>query len=124
MQTFAEFEVAFCAALQQERSDLQGLFGASEAKLAAWVRHLFQQYLGYTHWKEITSEGTAHVGSKGSKQLFPDLRVQIADTGLIFIECKRSGRLDGPKGKEEYDEAVAQLKSYIRAHIDQSAIRP
>jgi hypothetical protein len=52
------------------------------------------------------------------------LRVHIADTGLIFIECKRLGRLDGPKAKEEFDSAIAQLKSYIRAHIDQAAIKP
>src|SRR4051794_3363079 len=111
MQTFSEFESAFNANLQQERSDLQGLSGASEAQLTAWIRHLFQEYLGYTHWKEITSEGSAWVGSKGSKQLFPDLRVHIADTGLIFIESKRLGRLDGPKAKEESDAAIAQLKS-------------
>jgi hypothetical protein len=124
MSTFVEFESAFAAALRQERSDLQGLSGASEAQLTAWIRHLFQEFLGYTHWKEITSEGSGQVGSKGSKQLFPDLRVQIAETGLIFIECKRFGRLEGTRGKEEYDEASAQLKSYIRAHIDQAAVKP
>jgi hypothetical protein len=49
MTSFAEFESAFLDALQQVRSDLQGLQAASEAQLSAWIQHLFQQYLGYTH---------------------------------------------------------------------------
>src|SRR6516162_7660171 len=108
MKTFAEFEAAFLGALQQERSDLQGLQGANEAQLSAWIEHLFRQ-LGYTHWKEITREGSAPIGSKGSKQLFPDLRIDVLDNGLIFVECKRLGRLDGPKGQDELKDAVSQL---------------
>jgi len=124
MNSFAEFESAFLGALQQERSDLQSLQGASEAQLSAWIEHLFRQHLGYTHWKEITrAEGTP-VGSKGGKQLFPDLRIDILDNGLIFIECKRLGRLDGPKGPEELDDGVSQLRSYIRAHLDRASIKP
>src|SRR5438093_1336919 len=124
MTSFAEFESAFLAALQQERSDLQGLQGAPEAQVSAWIEHLFRQYLGYTHWKEISREGGAPVGAKGSKQLFPDLRIDILDNGLIFVECKRLGRLDGPKGQEELDDGVSQLRSYIRAHVDQVAVKP
>jgi Domain of unknown function (DUF4268) len=100
------------------------LQGASEAQLSAWVQHLFQAYLGYTHWKEITREGASPIGSKGSKQLFPDLRINILDNGVIFIECKRPGRLDGPKGQEELKEAEYQLMSYIRAYVDQATIKP
>lgn len=122
--SFGEFESAFLGALQQERSDLQGLQGASEAQLSAWIQHLFQEYLGYTHWKEITREGTAPVGSKGSKQLFPDLRIDVLDNGLIFVECKRLGRLDGPKGQDELNDAVDQLRTYIRAHVDHATIKP
>src|SRR5262249_31387385 len=117
MKSFAEFESAFLGALQQERSDLQGLQGANEAQLSAWIEHLFRQYLRYTHWKEITREGAAPVGAKGGKQLFPDLRIDILENGLIFVECKRPGRLDGPKGQEELDDAVSQLRAYIRAHV-------
>jgi hypothetical protein len=124
MKSFAEFESAFLGALQQERSDLQGLQLASEAQLSAWIEHLFRQYLGYTHWKEITREATTPVGSRGSKQLFPDLRVDVHDNGLIFVECKRMGRLDGPKGQEELNDGVSQLRAYIRAHVDQAAIKP
>src|SRR5262249_48738631 len=85
---------------------------------------LIRQYLGYTYWKEITREGTTPVGSKGSKQLFPDLRVEVVDNGLIFVECKKLGRLDGPKGPEEQNDAVSQLRAYIRAHVDQANIKP
>ena len=98
--------------------------GASEAQLSAWVQHIFQQYLGYTHWKEITREGSSPVGSKGSKQLFPDLRINVLETGVIFVECKRLGRLDGPKGQVELEEAKNQLMSYIRAFVDQAATKP
>src|SRR5437868_5246941 len=90
MKAFAEFEPSFLGALQQERSDLQGLQGANEAQVSAWIEHLFRQYLGYTHWREITREGSAGVGSKGSKQLFPDLRIDILDSGLIFGAEKRT----------------------------------
>jgi hypothetical protein len=124
MKSFAEFESDFLTALQQERSDLQSLQGASEAQLSAWIEHLFRQYLGYTHWKEITREAGAAIGSKGSKQLFPDLRIDILDNGLIFVECKRLGRLDSSKGQEELNEGVNQLRSYIRAHVDQASIKP
>jgi hypothetical protein len=124
MKSFAEFEAAFLGALQQERADLQGLQGASEAQLSAWIEHLFREYLGYTHWKEIMREGSAQIGSKGSKQLFPDLRVDIIDSGHIFVECKRLGRLDGPKGQDELNDGVNQLRSYIRAHTDQAPIKP
>jgi hypothetical protein len=123
MKSFAEFESAFLGALQQERSDLQGLQGANEAQLSAWIEHLFRQ-LGYTHWKEITREGSAPIGSKGSKQLFPDLRIDVLDNGLIFVECKRLGRLDGPKGQDELKDAVSQLRAYIRAHVDQASTKP
>jgi predicted transport protein len=34
------------------------------------------------------------------------------------------GRLDGPKGQDELNGAVNQLRSYIRAHIDQASIKP
>ena len=84
--------------------------GASEAQLSAWIEHLFRVYLGYTHWKEITREGSAPVGSKGSKQLFPDLRIDVHDNGLIFVESKRLGRLDGPKGQDELNDGVSQLR--------------
>src|SRR4051794_24200243 len=124
MKSFTEFESAFLGALQQERSDLQGLQGSSEAQLSAWVEHLFRDYLGYTHFKEITREGSSPIGSKGSKQLFPDLRINVLDNGVIFVECKRFGRLDGPKGPEELADAVSQLKSYIRAHVDHVTIKP
>ena len=124
MKSFAEFESAFLGALQQERSDLQGLHGASEAQLSAWIEHLFREYLGYTHWKEITREGTTPIGSKGSKQLFPDLRIDVLDNGLIFVECKRLGRLDGPKGQEELNDGVRQLRTYIHAHVDQAGVKP
>ena len=124
MTAFAEFESAFLAALQQERSDLQGLQAASEAQVSAWIQHLFQHYLGYTHWKEITREGSSPIGSKGSKQLFPDLRIDILDNGVIFVECKRLGRLDGPKGPDELNDAVSQLRAYIRAHVDKATIKP
>ena len=66
MKSFAEFEAAFLGGLQQERSELQGLQGQSEAQLSAWIEHLFREYLGYTHFREITREGSAPIGSKGS----------------------------------------------------------
>ena len=124
MKSFAEFEHAFLSALQQERSELQGLQGESEAQLSGWIEHLFRQYLGYTHWKEITREGSSPIGAKGSKQLFPDLRIDVLDNGVIFVECKKLGRLDGPKGQDELSDAVNQLRSYIRAHVDQATIKP
>jgi hypothetical protein len=124
MKSFAEFEPAFLTALQQERSDLQGLQGASEAQVSAWIEHLFRQYLGYNHWKEITRAEGASVGSKSSKQLFPDLRIDVLDNGLNFVECKRPGRLDGPKGPDELNDAVSQLRSYIRAYVDRVSIKP
>jgi hypothetical protein len=124
MKTFAEFEAAFLGALQQERSDLQGLQGATEAQLSAWIEHLFRQYLGYTHWKEISRGENTPIGSKGSKQLFPDLRIDVLDSGLIFVECKRLGRLDGSKAQEELDDGVSQLRSYIRAHLDRVSSKP
>jgi hypothetical protein len=123
MPSFAEFESAFLAALQEERSNLQGLQGAVEAQLSAWVEHLFREHLGYS-WKDFTRGEGAHVGSKGGKQLFPDLRIDIPDTGLIFVECKRPGRLDGPKSQEELDDGVSQLRSYIRAHVDKAGAKP
>jgi hypothetical protein len=67
MNAFAEFESAFLKALDQERSELQGLHGESEAQLSQWVEHLFRDFLGYSHFKEITREGSAPIGSKGSK---------------------------------------------------------
>jgi hypothetical protein len=100
---------------------LKGL--AVEAQLSAWIEHLFREYLGYI-WKDFTREEGAHIGAKGGKQLFPDLRIEIPDTGLIFVECKRPGRLDGPRGKEEMDEGVSQLRTYIRAHIDKANSKP
>ncbi len=124
MQSFAEFEPIFLTALQQERSELQGLQGESEAQLSAWIQHLFQHYLGYTHFREITREGSTPLGSKGSKQLFPDLRINVLDNGVIFVECKKLGRLDGPKGQDELSDAVTQLRGYIRAHVDQANIKP
>ncbi|HLN32537.1 MAG TPA: hypothetical protein VK395_32715 [Gemmataceae bacterium] len=124
MNSFPEFEAAFIPSLQQERSDLQGLQGASEAQLSAWVQPLFQQYLGYSHWKEITREASTPIGSKGSKQLFPDLRINVLDNGVIFVECKRSGRLEGPKGQDELNDAVSQLRAYIRAYVDQASVKP
>ncbi|HLJ92944.1 MAG TPA: hypothetical protein VKU02_07110 [Gemmataceae bacterium] len=124
MKSFTEFESALLGALQQERSDLQGLQAASEAQLSAWVEHLFREYLGYTHWKEISREGSTPVGSKGSKQLFPDLRIEVLDNGLIFVECKRPGRLDGPKGQDELNDAANQLRTYIRAHVDRATVKP
>jgi Domain of unknown function (DUF4268) len=123
MKSFPEFESVFLGALQQERSDLQDLQGASEAQLSAWIEHLFQVYLGYSYKDFSRGEGM-HIGAKGGKQLFPDLRIDILDNGLIFIECKRQGRLDGPKGKEERDDAVSQLMSYIRAHLDRASTKP
>jgi hypothetical protein len=122
MMSFADFESPFLGSLQQERSDLQGLQGSAEAQLSGWIEHLFRQYLGYTHWKEINRGGGMTVGSKGGKKLFPDLRIDIADNGLIFIECKRPGRLDGPKGAEEIADGVSQLMTYIRTHVDQATV--
>jgi hypothetical protein len=128
MKSFAEFESAILAALPQERSDLQGFQGASEAQLSAWVQHLFQQYLGYTYKEILHGEGL-QVGSKGGKQLFTDLHINILDNGVIFIECKRLGLLGGPGGQKELASAVSQLKSYILmshlgGHSNQATIRP
>jgi hypothetical protein len=124
MKSFADFESAFLGSLQQERSDLQGLQGSTEAQLSGWLEHLFRQYLGYTHWKEITREGGMTIGAKGGKKLYPDLRIDITDNGLIFVEGKRLGRLEGPKGTEELADGVSQLKAYIRTHVDQASVKP
>jgi len=123
MNSFTEFESTFLAALQKERSYLQGLQGKLEAQLSAWIEHLFRDYLGYG-WEEILHPEGTTVGSKGSKQLFPDLQINILDNGHIFVECKRLGRLDGSKGKDELDDGVRQLRNYIRAHLDALAIKP
>src|SRR5439155_21142875 len=34
------------------------------------------------------------------------------------------GRLDGPKGPDELNDAVGQLRAYIRAHVDKAVIKP
>jgi hypothetical protein len=109
MTSFAEFESVFLGALQRERSDLQGLRGASEAQLSAWIEHLFRQYLGYTDSKEIV---------RGEGALI------FIECKLILIECKRPGRLDGPKSQEELDDGKEQLRSNMRAHLDQASIKP
>ena len=124
MKSFPEFESTFLDALQQERSDLQGLQNFTEAQLSGWIEHIFRQYLGYTHWKEITRAGGMTIGSKSSKKLYPDLRIDIADNGLIFIECKRLGKLDGPKGPEEMKDGKDQLMAYIRTYVDQATVKP
>src|SRR5262249_12398511 len=54
----------------------------------------------------------------------PDIRIDILDNALIFIECKRPGRLDEPKRQEELNEGLGQLKSYIRAHLDRATTKP
>jgi hypothetical protein len=123
MNSFAEFESGFLAALQQERSDLQDLEGKAEAQLSSWVEHLFRDFLGYIY-KEILHEEGVQIGAKGGKQLFPDLRIGILDKVLIFIECKKLGRLSGPKGQEELDDGASQLKAYIRAHLDRAGSKP
>jgi len=120
MKSFPEFESTFLDALQQERSDLQGLQGASEAQLSAWIEHLFQEYLGYSYKDFSRGEGM-HIGAKGGKQLYTDLRIDILDNGLIFIECKRMGRLDSP---EELKGAAGQLHSYIQAHLFEATTKP
>jgi hypothetical protein len=101
MKSFAEFESGILAALPQERSDLQSFQGAAEAQLSAWVQHLFQQYLGYTY-KEIERGEGLQVGAKGGKQLFTDLRINILDNAVIFIECQRLGLLGGSGGKRNW----------------------
>jgi hypothetical protein len=98
MKDFSEFESSFLPALSHLRSELQSLQGAVEAQLSAWIEHLLRDYLGYS-WDDFVRGEGAPIGSKGSKQLFPDLRIGISDTALIFIECKRLGALDGPKGR-------------------------
>lgn len=55
---------------------------------------------------------------------FTGLRIDILSNGLIFIACKRLGRLDGPKRQEESDDAVSQLKSCIRAQPDRASSKP
>jgi hypothetical protein len=75
-------------------------------------------------YKDFSRGEGAHIGAKGGKQLFPDLRIDILDNALIFIECKRLGRLEGPKGPEERDDAVSQLMSYIRARLDPANTKP
>jgi hypothetical protein len=116
MKSLAEFESTFLVALPKLRSELQGMQGRVEAQLSAWIEHLFRDYLGYS-WDDFARGEGAPIGAKGSKQLFPDLRIDIPDTGLIFIECKRLGVLDGPKGPEELKGGVSQLWSYIHAHL-------
>ena len=123
MKSFTAFESAFLGALQQERSYLQGLQGKLEAQLSAWIEHIFRDYLGYS-WEEILHPEGTTVGSRGSRPLFPDLQINILDNGLIFVECKRMGRLGGPKGPEELEDGVRQLRNYIRAHLDPLAIKP
>ena len=123
MPSFAEFEAALSSALQQERSNLESLQGAGEAQLSSWIRHLFEHCLGYT-WNEIVQGEGLCIGAKGGKQLFPDLRVNILGNGIIFIECKRLGRLSGPKGPDELKDARNRLMAYIRAHLDQTSIKP
>ncbi len=86
MKSFPEFEATFLGVLQQERSELQGLQGSPEAQLSGWIEHLFRQYLGYAHWKEISRADGMTVGARGGKKLYPDLRIDIADNGLFFIE--------------------------------------
>jgi hypothetical protein len=112
MKSFAEFESAILAALPHERSDLQSYQGAAEAQLSAWVQHLFQEYLGYTY-REIERGEGLQVGAKGGKQLFIDLRINILDNAVIFIECKRLGLLGGSGGQKELAAAITQLQSYI-----------
>jgi hypothetical protein len=123
MISFAEFESTFLAALQKERSYLQGLQGKLEAQLSAWIEHIFRDYLGYS-WEEILHPEGTTVGSKGSKPLFPDLQINILDNGLIYVECKRMGRLDGPKGPEELEDGVGQLRSYIHAYLYRADVKP
>jgi hypothetical protein len=82
-----------------------------------------REYLGY-RWKDFTRGEGAPVGARSGKQLVPELRIDIPDTGLIFVECKRPGRLDGPKSQEELDDGVSQLRSYIRAHVDKASAKP
>src|SRR6516162_6421675 len=99
MNSCAEFEAAFLAALPKLRSELQGLQGAVEAQLSAWIEHVFREHLGYS-WNDFTRGEGVRIGAKGGKQLFPDLRINILDTGIIFVECKRPGLLDGPRGPD------------------------
>lgn len=124
MLTQTEFEARLRAGLTQERADLQSLQGANEAQLSQWLEHICRKYLGYEHWKELTKESHVQLGSKGSKQFFPDIRINVPDNGHIFIEAKRLGRFDGPKGLDEINDALAQLKTYIRAFMDQAAVKP
>jgi hypothetical protein len=123
MISSAEFEAAFLGALQQLRSELQGLQCAVEAQLSAWLEHLFRDYLGYS-WNDFTRGEGVRFGAKGGKQLFPDLRINILDTGLIFVECKRPGLLDGLKGPDELNDGVGQVQGHIRAHLDRASIKP
>jgi hypothetical protein len=123
MTSFAEFESTFLNALPKERSYLQGLQGKLEAQLSAWIEHIFRDYLGYS-WEEILHPEGMPLGSKGSKQLYRDLQINILDNGFIFFECKRTGRLTGSNGQEELDDAIRQLKNYIRAQLDPMAVKP
>lgn len=52
------------------------------------------------------------------------MRIEILDNGLIFLECKRLGRLVGPRGQEELADAANQLRVYIRAHADRTSTKP
>jgi hypothetical protein len=123
MPSFAEFESPFLGALQQLRSELQGLQGAVEVQLSAWLEHLFRDYLGYS-WNDFTRGEGVRIGARSGKQLFPDLRINILDTGLIFIECKRPGLPGGPKGPDELADGVSQLQAYIHAHLDRATTKP
>jgi hypothetical protein len=121
--TFIEFESALLDALPKLRSELEGLQGRVEAQLSAWLEHLFKDYLGYS-WDDFVRGEGAQIGAKGSKQIFPDLRIDIRDTGLIFIECKRLGLLTGPKGPDELKNGLSQLWSYIQAHLFRLSMKP
>jgi hypothetical protein len=54
MQSFAEFESTFLGALQQERSDLQTLQGASEAQLTrGLLPRGWPEWAKWARWMEI-----------------------------------------------------------------------
>jgi hypothetical protein len=68
----------------------------------------------------VQGEGLT-IGAKGGKQLYLDLRINILSNGLIFVECKRFGYLDGPN---KLKDARNQLTTYIRTHLDQASSKP
>jgi hypothetical protein len=119
MKFFTEFESIFLAAVQHERSDLLDLLGKSEAQLAAWIQHLFQQYLGYS-WKEIQHSRGPRTRSKGRKHLFAHLRVGVLDEAAIFIAFNRPCRLDEPIRRDELSATSSRLMSCVRAQMDQA----